>query len=159
MLWVETAGTYQVAAIVTTLVTDEAGRLLSMAQVPLAKSVTVTGRRRQTPFENPYAEPSSELRTLLEAILLSSPPRDYAKDRAARFSRLAATVAEGSVGTVGELWELMAAEKAEGTCPATKAAVAGVLTSHIGRADAALDRTEAKDLLAAIAWAIMEASR
>lgn len=53
----------------------------------------------------------------------------------------------------------MAAEKAEGTWPTTKAAVAGVLQSHFGQADAAFDRTEAKELLAAIAWAIMEASR
>jgi hypothetical protein len=57
------------------------------------------------------------------------------------------------------MWELMAAEKAEGTWPATKAAVAGVLTSHIGQANAALDQADAKDLLSAIAWAIMEASR
>ncbi len=68
-------------------------------------------------------------------------------------------MAEGSVGTVGELWELMAAEKAEGTWPATKTAVAGVLQSHLGAADATLDQAEAKELLAAIAWAIMEASR
>ena len=53
----------------------------------------------------------------------------------------------------------MAAEKAEGSWPATKTAVAGVLQSHLGQADATLDQAEAKELLAAIAWAIMEASR
>lgn len=53
----------------------------------------------------------------------------------------------------------MARETAEGSWPATRTAVAGVLDTHLGRADVALAKAEAEQMLLAIAWAIMEASR
>ncbi len=156
LLFATQSGKTTIVAVVA--LTDEAGRLKGL--VPISKEIEVTGEAPPPdPFHNPYPVPSENWKEAVTAILKSKPPRDYAVDRAARFSRFAKSVRLKDVSSVRELWELMAAEKAEGTWPAAKTAVAGVLQSHLGRSDTPLEPIEAEKMLSAIAWALVEASK
>jgi hypothetical protein len=156
LLFAATPGKRSIVAIVAML--DADGRLRGL--VPLSKEIEVTGEAPvPDPFRNPYPVPSADWKAAAGPILLSKPPRSYAIDRASRFNRFAESVRRKDVTTVAELMNLMAGEKAEGSWPATKTAVSAFLEAHLGRADIPLDPTEADQMLSAIAWAIMEASK
>lgn len=155
LLFAAHPGKRSLVAIVAVL--DAGGRLLRL--VPLSKEVEVSGEAPPVPFLNPYPEPAANWKAAVESLLSTCPPRSYASDRSARFHRLAQTVSEGSVTSVGKLWELLAAEKADGSWPATKAAVATILEQQLGRQDVPLDRDFGVALLDSIAWAIVEASK
>jgi hypothetical protein len=156
MLFASTPGKRSIVAIVAVLAGD--GKLQGL--VPITKEIEVTGEAPQPdPFRNPYPVPSEDWKQAVKAILPTRPPRSYASDRAERFSRFAKTVRQGDVQTVRDLWDLMAAEKAEGNWPATKTAVAGVLEKQLGRTNGPLDKAVAEQTLSAVAWAIMEASK
>ena len=155
LLFCETPGKRTLTAIVAVL--NEQKQLQRL--VPLSKTIEVTGEAPPAPFVNPYPAPAENWKAAVKKLLPTSPPRSYASDRSARFQRLAQAVSAGTVTGVADLWKLMAAEQADGSWPATKAAVAQILDMHLGRADVPLDKAEAEQLLMAIAWAIMEASR
>lgn len=155
MLFAGTPGKRSIVAIVAVL--DASGKLQGL--VPITKEIEVTGEAPQPPFRNPYPVPPADWKNAVKEILPTKPPRSYASDRAERFNRFARTVRQGDVPTVRDLWDLMAAEKAEGNWPATKTAVAGVLETQLGRTNGPLDKTAAEQTLSAVAWAIMEASR
>lgn len=147
-------GEYKLVAIVAVL--DDDGRLKQL--LPMTRQVKVTG---EAPSPDPfYPEPNPAWKTAVKPVLTTKPPRPYAIARAQRFSRFAESVRRGDVTTVGELHALMGRETAEGSWPATRAAVAAVIDRAIGRAgDVELDPGEAERMLLAIAWALVEATQ